>query len=77
MGGVVLFMVSKLSRSISNCTTILHQYSPYSHAGCITIHIKWLLDVGLSQHMHSGDELLQGEKGFFTLWALFELGFLL
>jgi hypothetical protein len=64
-----------LSQSISNYTTILHQHSSNTHAGCITIHIKRLLDVGLSQHGRGGEELLQGEKGFFALWAPFELGF--
>jgi hypothetical protein len=57
--------------------TILYQYSSNTRAGCITIHIKQLLDVGLSQHRCSSEELLQGEKGFFTLQAPFELGFLL
>jgi hypothetical protein len=55
--------------------TILHQYSCNTHAGCITIHIKHFLDVGLSQHRHSGEELLQGEKGFFALHVPFEFGF--
>jgi hypothetical protein len=44
-------------------------------AGCITIHIKRLLDVGLSQYRCSSEELLQSEKGFFALRAPFELGF--
>jgi hypothetical protein len=69
MGGVVLFVVLKLSGSISNRTTILHQYSPNTHAGCIAIHIKQLLDAGLSQHRCNSEELLQSEKGFFALWA--------
>jgi hypothetical protein len=77
MSGVVLFMALKLSQSISNCMTILHQYSSNTRAGCITIHIKWLLNVGLSQYRCSGEELLQNEKGVFALWALFELGLLL
>jgi hypothetical protein len=55
----------------------LHQYSSNTHARCITIHIKQFLDVELSQHKHCGEELLQSEKSFFTLLALFELGFLL
>jgi hypothetical protein len=73
----VLFMASKLSCGLSNCTTILHEYSPNTRAGCITIHIKRLLDVGLSQHRCSSEELPQSEKGFFALRAPFELGFLL
>jgi hypothetical protein len=77
MGGVVLFMASKLSRGIINCTTILHQYASNTRAGCITIHIKQLLDVGLSQQMCSGEELLKSEKIFFALRAPIELGFLL
>jgi hypothetical protein len=39
--------------------------------------MKLLLNVGLSQHKRSGEELLQSEKNFFALWARFELGFLL
>jgi hypothetical protein len=74
MSGVMLFMVSKLSRSISNCTTILHQYSSNTHAGCITIHIERLLNVGLSQYRCGSEELLQSEKGFCALQAPFELG---
>jgi hypothetical protein len=77
VGGVVLFMASKLSRSISNGMAILHQYSSNTHAGCITIHMKRLLDVGLSQHRCSSEELLQSEKGLFALRAPFEFGFLL
>jgi hypothetical protein len=77
MGEVVLFMVSKLSQNISNCMTILHQHSPNTHARCIIIHIERLLDVGLSQHKCSSEELLQNEKYFFSLWATFEFGFLL
>jgi hypothetical protein len=77
MGGVVFLMVSKLSRRISNCMTILYQYSSNTRAGCITIHIKQFLDVGLSQHRCSSEELLQSEKGFFAMWALFEFDFLL
>jgi hypothetical protein len=57
--------------------TILHQYSLNTHAGCITIHIEQLLDVGLSQHRCSSDELLQSEKCFFTLQTPFEFDFLL
>jgi hypothetical protein len=57
--------------------TAMHQYSSYTRAGCITIHIKRLLDVGLSQHRCSSEELLQSEKSLFALWAPFELGFLL
>jgi hypothetical protein len=77
MGGVVLFMASKLSQSISNCTTILHQHSSNTHAGCIAIHIKQLLDVGLSQHRCSSEELLLSEKCLFALQAPFEFGFIL
>jgi hypothetical protein len=50
---------------------------PNTHVECITIHIKRLLDVRLSQHRCNSEELLQSEKDFFTLWVLFELGFLL
>jgi hypothetical protein len=77
MGGVMLFMVSKLSRSISNSATILHQYSSNTRAGCITKHIKRLLNVGLSQYKCGSEELLQSEKGFFTLRAPFKLGLFL
>jgi hypothetical protein len=73
----MLFMASKLSRGISNCTTILHQYSSNTRAGCNTIHIKRFLDVGLSQYWCHSEELLQCKKDFFALWAPFELGFLL
>jgi hypothetical protein len=73
----MLFMALKLSRGISNCTTILHQDSSNTRAGCITIHIKRLLDVGLSQYRRSSEELLQSEKSFFALRAPFEFGFLL
>jgi hypothetical protein len=74
MGGGMLFMALKLSRSISNGMTILHQYSFNTRIGRITIHIKRLLNVGLSQHMCSSKELFQSEKDFFALWAPFELG---
>jgi hypothetical protein len=53
--------------------TVLHQYSSNTHAGCITIHIKRLLDVGLSQYKCI-EELLQSKKGVFALWAPFKLG---
>jgi hypothetical protein len=57
--------------------TILHQYTSNAHAGCITIHIKLLLNVGLSQYRCSGEKLLQSEKCLFTLRTPFELGVLL
>jgi hypothetical protein len=73
MSGVMLFMALKLSRSISNYTTILHQYSSNTRAGGITKHIRQLLNVGLSQYRCSSEELLQSEKGFFALRAPFKL----
>jgi hypothetical protein len=57
--------------------TVLHQYSSDTRAGCITIHIKQLLNVELCQYRCSTEELLQSEKGFFALWGPFELGFFL
>jgi hypothetical protein len=75
MGGIVLFMMSKLSRSISDCTTILHQYPSYTRVRCIIIHIKRLFDVRLSQYRCNSEELLQSD--FFVLRVSFELGFLL
>jgi hypothetical protein len=73
MSGVMLFMVSKLSQNISNNTTILHQYSSNTRAECVTIHIKRLLNVGLSQYKCGSEELLQSEKDLFALWASFKL----
>jgi hypothetical protein len=73
----MLFMASKLSRGISNCTTILHQYSSNTRVECITIHIKRLLDDELNQYRCRSEELLQSEKDFFVLRAPFELDFLL
>jgi hypothetical protein len=77
MGGVVLFMALELSSSISNCTTILHEYASNTHVGCITIYIEELLNVGLSQYRCSGEKLLKSEKCLFTLQTPFELGILL
>jgi hypothetical protein len=73
----VLFMTLKLSRGISNCVTILHQYASNICVGCITIHIKRLLNVGISQHRCCGEELLHSEKSFFALRAPFELGMII
>jgi hypothetical protein len=70
-------MAPKLSQRISNCTIILQKYSPNTRARCIAIHIKRLLDVRLSQHRYSSEELLQSEKDFFALQIPFEFGFLL
>jgi hypothetical protein len=57
--------------------TIFNQYASNACVRCITLHIKWLVNVGLSQHRCSGEELLQGEECLFILWAPFELGVLL
>jgi hypothetical protein len=48
-----------------------------TRARCITIHIKRLLNVGLSQYRCGSEELLQSEKGIFALRAPFELGIFL
>jgi hypothetical protein len=57
--------------------TILHENSSYAHARCITIYIKGLLNVRLSQYRCGGENLLQGEKSLFTLLTPFELGIFL
>jgi hypothetical protein len=55
----------------------LHQYASNVCAGCITIYVKQLVNVELSQYRCSGEKLLQSEECLFTLWAPFELDVLL
>jgi hypothetical protein len=55
----------------------LHEHASNTRARCITIHIKGLLNIGLSQYMCSGEKLLQSEKCFSTLRTPFELSILL
>jgi hypothetical protein len=57
--------------------SILHQYASNACARCIAIHINLFVNVGLSQHRYSGEELLQSEECLFTLQAPFELDILL
>jgi hypothetical protein len=55
---------------------MLHENS-YARAGCITINIEGLLNVGLSQYGCDGEKLLQGEKILFTFLTPFELSIVL
>jgi hypothetical protein len=57
--------------------TILYENSSYARARCITIYIKGLLNVTLSQYGRGGEKILQGEKSLFTFFTSFELGVLL
>jgi hypothetical protein len=57
--------------------TISHEHSSYAYARCITIHIKGLLDVRLSQHGCGGEKLLQSEENVLTLLTPIKLDILL
>jgi hypothetical protein len=77
MSWIMLFMTLELSRGIGNHTALLHEYPSYTRARHITIHVKWVLDVRLSQHGCSRQKLLQREKHLFTLLTPHKLGILL
>src|SRR5688572_29912271 len=66
---VVLLMGPKCSGSISNHSVILHQDTPQSSTGSITINFKWLGVVRLSQHWGYCQMLPQSMTGIFTLLA--------